>query len=580
MTYALSSGVTGMQAHQTMLDVAGNNLANVNSTAFKSSRVTFAELLGQTLQQASQPTDRVGGTNPQQMGSGVALANITPDVGQGRIVNTGNPLDGAIEGEGYFVLSDGERSVYTRAGTFGVDANGHLVDPDTGYRVQRIGVTGEEDGFQVAGDSGIRVPYDVALPARATSEITLTGNLSADAIGTLRAQVLMSARTYTCDGADATLTAEIDQLDQFSGGSGTDGELGAGETGTITIAGYHQDGTAFASGLTFTVAETTTLGELIDHLNNNVLSGATASLEDGRIRIADDEPQVSKSDIMLSYSGVGVLETPPYFEVTTVGGREVRDTNITIYDSLGGKHVLSAALVRTDTVNTWDMILTSVTGHVREISLAGRRISGITFAGDVHEIDLDDRRVDGLAFDAQSGAFIGLPSTEAAQFVITFNHDTTHPQTIQLNFGTVGSFDGLTQFAGNSTAVAREQDGYEAGSLSTVSMNNEGVLVGAFTNGVKKDLAVLRVALFKNPAGLLNEGGGYFTPSANSGGPVATQAMSGGAGAIRGGALERSNVDVATEFVNLIQAQNGFQANARTIRVANEVLRELANLIR
>ena len=561
MSYALSSGVTGMQAHQKMLDVAGNNLANVNTTAFKSSRVTFAEMLGQTIQQASQPTDRVGGTNPQQMGSGVTLANITADIGQGSIVNTGNPLDVAIEGEGYFVLSDGEGSVYTRAGTFGVDQNGHLVDPGTGYRVQRIGLTGEQDGFQVAGDTSIRVPYDVALPANPTAEVTLTGNLSSDATGVDQAQVLTSNLAYTRGDEDATETTEIDQLDQFSGGSDPGGELALGETGTITISGYHKDGAAFSSGLTFAVDGSTTIANFVNHLNTNVLSGATASFASGRIRITDDESGYSKSDIQFVYSGTGSLATPPYFELTTVGGDEVKNVNIAVYDSQGGKHVLSAALVRADTVNTWDMVLTSVTGNTQEITP-------------------DNRRVSGLAFDAQTGAFAGIPDTEMPEFVMTFNHDVAHPQTIGLNLGTAGSFDGLTQFAGNSTAVAREQDGYEAGSLSAVSVNNEGVLIGAFTNGVKKDLATLQIALFKNPAGLQNSGGGYFAPSANSGGAVATQAMSTGAGTIHGSALEKSNADVATEFVNLIQAQNGFQANARTIRVANEILRELTNLIR
>lgn len=561
MSYALSSGVTGMQAHQKMLDVAGNNLANVNTTAFKSSRVTFAEMLGQTIQQASQPTDRVGGTNPQQMGSGVTLANITADIGQGSIVNTGNPLDVAIEGEGYFVLSDGEGSVYTRAGTFGVDENGHLVDPGTGYRVQRIGLTGEQDGFQVAGDTSIRVPYDVALPANQTAEVTLTGNLSSDATGVDRAQVLTSNLAYTRGDEDATEATEIDQLDQFSGGSDPGGELALGETGTITISGYHKDGTAFSSGLTFAVDGSTTVADFVNHLNTNVLNGATASFTSGRIRITDDESGYSKSDIQFAYSGTGSLATPPYFELTTVGGDEVKNVNIAVYDSQGGKHVLSAALVRTDTVNTWDMVLTSVTGNIQEVTP-------------------DNRRVSGLAFDPQTGSLVGIPETEMAQFVMTFNHDVAHPQTIGLNFGTAGSFDGLTQFAGNSTAVAREQDGYEAGSLSAVSVNNEGVLIGAFTNGVKKDLATLQIALFKNPAGLQSAGGGYFVPSANSGGAVATQAMSTGAGTIHGSALEKSNADVATEFVNLIQAQNGFQANARTIRVANEILRELTNLIR
>jgi len=561
MSYALSSGVTGLQAHQEMLDVTGNNLANINTTAFKASHVGFAELLSQTIEQASQPSASLGGTNPEQVGSGVGISHITPNMSQGSIVNTGNSLDAAIEGHGYFVVSNGEGQLYTRAGAFGVDTSGDLVDPGTGYHVQRIGLTGESDGFQVPGNGDIRIPYAVALPAEATSEITFTGNLSADAAGTPRAQVLSSGMTYTSGGAEATGTSEIDQLDQFSGGSDPGGQLAAGETGTIAISGFHRDGTAFSSGLSFTVAATTTVDDLIDHLNTNVLQDATASLVSGQLRITDNETGYTKSDIMLSYSGTGTLTTPPYFEVATVGANESKDVNIAVYDSQGGKHVLSAALVRTDTVNTWDIILTSV-------------------SGDVEAINLEDRRVNGLSFDPQSGAFIGIPETEPGQFVVSFGHNVAHPQVIALNLGAAGSFGGLTQFAGTSTAVAREQDGYEAGKLSAVSINNDGTLVGAFTNGVKKDLATLQIAVFTNPAALQSAGNGYFLPSANSGGPTAMQAMSGGAGVIHGSALEKSNAEVAAEFVNMIEAQNGYQANARTIRVATDILRELTNLIR
>jgi flagellar hook protein FlgE len=560
MSYALSSGVTGLQAHQKMLDVAGNNLANVNTTAYKSSRIDFSELLGQTLQQASQPTDRIGGTNPQQMGSGVGVSSISPDMTQGSIVNTGNPLDVAIEGGGYFVLSDGERLLYTRAGTFGVDENSNLVDPSTGYKVQRLGLTGESDGFQVPGDSSVRVPYDVALPANQTTTVTISGNLSSDASSTGNAQTLSSSLRYTAnDGIDVAETTLIGQLDQFSGGSGTDGKMGSSQTGTITFGGYQADGTAITGS--FSVTSTSTMNDLVSYLNSDVLSGSTASLVNGHIRVTDDATGYSKSDLTMSYSGDGKLETPAYFELANVGGDEVKSVNIAVYDSQGGKHVLSAAFVREPTTNKWDMVLTSMTGDVTQISP-------------------DQRRIEGLSFDPESGAYTGIPDTESATFTMTFGHDATHPQTIDLNFGTVGSFDGLTQFAGNSTAVAREQDGYSAGSLSTVSVSNEGVLIGAFSNGIKKDLAILEVALFKNPAGLQSVGGGYYTPSANSGGAVATQAMSTGAGTIHGGALEKSNADVATEFVNLIQAQNGFQANARTIKVANDILQELTNLIR
>ncbi|MCX5637566.1 MAG: flagellar hook-basal body complex protein, partial [Planctomycetota bacterium] len=436
MSFALSSGVTGLQAHQKMLDIAGNNLANVNTTAFKASRITFSELLSETIKKASQPTSSIGGTNPQQMGSGVSISSIGPNMTQGNIVNTGNPLDLAIEGEGYFVLNDGQQNIYTRAGGFTVDADSNFVDPNTGYRVQRIGSEGEVEGFQVAGNSDLHVPYDVAIPAKATSQIAVSGNLSSDAaLSAPQAQVLTSGVAYTCDGGTAATTStELDQLDQFSGGGESDGQLGVGQSGTITISGYHPDGTALSSGLTLTVSPDTTLGDLIDHLNNNVLTGATASLVNGQIRITDDNSGYSKSDVTLAYSGDGLLKVPGYFEISTVGGEEVKNINIAAYDSQGGKHVLSGAFVRTNTPNVWDMVLTSITGNVHQITMEGRRIEGITF-------------------DPGDGSYAGLSGSDLAQFVVTFEHDTSSPQTVQLNLGTLGKLDGLTQFAGNSTAV-------------------------------------------------------------------------------------------------------------------------------
>ena len=675
MSFALSAGVTGLQAHQKMLDVAGNNLANVNTTAFKASRITFAELLSETIKKASQPTSEVGGTNPLQMGSGVGIAGVSPNMAQGNLMNTGNPLDLAIEGEGYYVLSDGSQDIYSRAGAFGVDADSNLVDPATGYFVQRIGSVGESDGFQTSGISNICVPYDVAMPARATTEVVVSGNLSADATyPTSRAQVIASNIGYTTNnGTTAIGITELSDLDQFSGTfSGN---------GVITFSGYKPDGTSLASAtpatdLTMDVDATTTLADVLSWLNTDegtagvdeeqtitgtaasgtftlsyggettgvldwndtagdietaleLLTGiddvtvaggplgtagitvtfdgalveetdvalltvndidlaggtvsvaetttgravqgvlgseATASLVNGKIVITDAVGGYSKTDLEMVYSDAGddtSLTMASYFEVLTVGGDEVKNINITVYDTQGGKHVLSAALVRTGTANTWDMILTSITGNIYDVTMGNRRIEGIEF-------------------DAGTGSYTGLNTTigDDAEFVVTFGHDTTSSQTIAISMGTVGQLDGLTQFAGNSTAVAREQDGYEAGRLTTVSVDNEGTVIGAFSNGIKKNIATIQIALFQNPAALESMGSGYFSTSANSGEAVATQALTGGAGSIHGGALEKSNADVATEFVNMIQAQNGFQANARTIKVANEILRELTSLIR
>jgi flagellar hook protein FlgE len=163
---------------------------------------------------------------------------------------------------------------------------------------------------------------------------------------------------------------------------------------------------------------------------------------------------------------------------------------------------------------------------------------------------------------------------------VAFAHDPTNVRTLNVNLGTIGEFNGLSQFGGTSTAAPSGQDGYASGWLSSLSVTSEGVLEGVFTNGIRRDLAAVRLGTFQNPAGLESIGNNFFATSSNSGEPVPTKGLSGGAGTVRGGALEKSNVDVSTEFVNMIEAQNGFQANARTIRVANDVLQELTNLIR
>jgi flagellar hook protein FlgE len=537
-----------------MIDVAGNNLANINTTSFKSSRITFADLLSETLREASQPTTNVGGTNPQQIGSGVQVSSIDRDMSQGSLINTGQPLDMAIEGNGYFILNDGTQEVYTRVGTFAVDSQYYLVDPATGYRLQRIGSEGVDEGFQDATSDAIHIPYNVALPAKATEAITYNGNLSADRTNPTT-NLITSQTKYTVSGATANENSLLEDLDQATGGTIVGG--------TLTITGTDRDGTAVDnSSSPITIAADTTLGDVIDELNS-LYSGATAEVVNGEVRLTDDEAGYSLTDVNIAYdigSATGTLSLPNHFKITTAGGEEVKNTNVEIFDSQGISHILSASFVRTSTANLWDLVLTSITGNVE---LVDRRIKGIKFLSD--------------------GAYGGLAEAtpaETSTFKMKFEHDPDSEVMVSADLGTLGNYDGLSQFGGASTVSPSGQDGYASGWLSSISVTREGVLVGVFTNGARRDVAALKIATFQNPAGLHALGNNYFESSANSGDPVPTSALSGGAGAVHGGSLEGSNVDVAAEFVNLIQAQNAFQANARTIRVSNEMLRELTTLIR
>jgi flagellar hook protein FlgE len=494
---------------------------------------------------------------------------------QGNISATGQDLDCAIDGEGYFVLNDGTQNIYTRIGSFAVDSDNTLVDPATGYKVQRIGTSGESEGFQVASDSSIHIPWDASLPANATSSITVNGNLRTSGPASAATyQKITSDLAYTISsGASiAATTTLITALDQFDVGTQ------ATPYGTIEITGVGADGaTALAVG-DYTVTAASTVQNMLDWISGKY-ANATATLNsDGKITLTSDTSGYSQemiTDLEYTEKVAGTSDDtftdPTYFELTTAGGNDIKSFNITVFDSMGDSHVLTGNFVKTDTTNTWDLVIRSVTGEVTG-----------TWAGyDIANSSSLNRRVSGVQF-AADGSYNGLFSvSEPLLFGVKFTNNPTTTQNITLDLGTEGEFTGLTQFASEqSSASALSQDGYEAGSLASISIDNSGTVVGTFSNGVKKDVASLQMSVFQNPGGLEAVGNGYFLASSNSGDAVAGLAATGGAGTITGKSLEQSNVDVATEFVNMMQAQNGFQANARTIRIANDVLRELTNLIR
>ncbi|MHC5060037.1 MAG: flagellar hook protein FlgE [Planctomycetota bacterium] len=569
---ALSSGVTGLKVHQSWLDVTGDNLANLNTIAFKGSNVTFSELLSQTVRKATGPVGNLGGTNPQQLGSGVGMAGITRNMSQGNISATGQDLDVAIDGAGYFVLSNGTQDVYTRIGSFGIDSENTLVDPATGYKVQRIGSTGETDGFQTTGDSSISIPWDASMPANATSSLVINGNLRSSTESTTAAtrhKITGNLAYTTGSGASvATASSYMCDLDQWNTA------LGVSDTGTIRLSGIKEDGTTFTDeDVTWTGAASggDTWQTVLTQITA-LFDESTATLNsDGKIEITGNSGTgYSTAQITaMSYEAAGTddLDVSTFFDLTTAGGNDSKSFNITTYDTLGNQHVLNGVFVKTDTENSWDLVIPSISGELAGNWSSYNFINAASF----------NRRISDIQF-AADGSYNGVASGDL-EFSVQFTAGTT--QDIMLDLGTVGEFTGLTQFySAQSSAAALSQDGYEAGTLAGVSIDADGTVIGTFTNGVKADVAAIQLATFQNPTGLEAIGSGYYLTTANSGEAVATMAASGGAGSLTSKSLEKSNVDVATQFVNMMQAQNGFQSNARTIRVANDLLRELTNLIR
>ena len=190
MLRSMYAGVSGLRNHQTRLDVIGNNIANVNTIGFKSSRVTFKDLFSQTLRAATSAQSGRGGSNPIQVGLGMTLASIDTDHGDGSIQYTGKATDLAIEGSGFFIIRDGNTLMYTRAGNFDLDEEGYLVVPGTGYRVQGLDLASGVDGKL----TDIRVSTGTTYDPRATTRIDFANNLDVTAdVGT---EVVTSIEVY------------------------------------------------------------------------------------------------------------------------------------------------------------------------------------------------------------------------------------------------------------------------------------------------------------------------------------------------------------------------------------------------
>ncbi len=555
MATSLLAGVTGLRAHQQLLDVVGNNLANMNTPGFKAARMRFADLLSDMKKPPTAAvSNKVGGTNPIQIGLGVKVATVDTDLRQGSIEATGNELDMAVQGAGYFVLSDGTEQVYTRAGAFAIDEEHRLVDPATGFRVLRHGTIGEGTenlpAFQTPGDMSIRIPSGVSIPGQPTTTVFFQGNLDSLSLGP-QAEILTSAQPFLAGGMPATETTLLNDLDDNLQ------PYAAGDK--ILISGVDaQDNTVNAS---FDVDDTTTVGDLVDEIST-LFSGTTARLDDnGYLVLEADETGPASLTLTLADdpNNNGFTAFTNHNMVLSLDGKDgdTVSTAIEIFDSQGSPHQLTLLFQKKGN-NLWDM----------------------TALIDESEGEVMDGQVVGLRFN-DNGSFQQVTGvgTGDANITVRFNNIST-PQTISFFFGTPNSFDGLTQFGGASSAAAIDQDGLAAGYFTGLSINPDGVIEGIFTNGRTLPMAQAALANFANPSGLIRKGDNYYAFSTNSGIPLVGAPMTGGRGSIQSGALESSNVDVAYEFTRLITAQRGFQVNARIITATDEIMQELSNIIK
>ena len=555
MANSLLTGISGLRGHQKMLEVVGNNLANLNSTAYKSSRVLFSDLMYEVQRgTSSSSSGLLGSVNSVQIGTGSRLAQVDLNFAQGNLESTGNDLDMAMDGGGFFAASSGARTYFTRAGAFSLDESGFLSDPSTGYLVKRFGTTGEPDGslpaFQVPGDDRVYVPKGISIPGQISRELQIKGNLASTSTGPV-AQEVISVKPFLSGGLPASLTTLLSALD-----TSTTPYIG---TDKIMISGRKANGSN-PDQSEFTVGPTATVGDLITALNT-AFGGSTVTLDtQGNVLAQSDT--TGPSFLTISFSdgptNTGRTDFEKHEMILLNKGKNADSVfqSVEVFDASGAAHSIGLRFTKqADQSWTIEASMSPTDGAVL------------------------DNLVEGLSFQP-NGSFAQITGSGVgdANITVQFRGQPT-PQTIDFRFGTPSSFGGITSL-GQPSSLQLSPDGYPPGELAEVQIDTDGKVFGLASNGLKIPLAQLAIVSFRNPDGLVAIGNNYFTSSLASGNPDYGTALSGSRGAVRAGQLEGSNVDLALEFTRLIIAQRGFSANARTITVTDEILQELTSIIR
>ena len=461
------TGVTGLQANQEMLDVVGNNLANMNTIGFKSQSINFSDLIYQTLSAGGGTNAaQASGTDPIQIGLGVGTRASAPTRRRGAC-NRPAALDVAIQGGGYFVLKNPTgASVYTR-GSFGIDSKGFLVDPSTGFRVQRTGTVGDPSptatGFQVPGNDDIQIPQDTTIPGRPTDKVTIQGNLDSSDKGPV-AQAITTAAPLTAGGAAAapprcsttsTPTPPTTSPATFS----TSAEPTRPEPPSTSRSPSTAPPRSAISSTRSTRAFRFDGDARSDrqHRGDQQRDGEVEPQPDDRQQHRRHRADRSRAPSTVTTPAQTAPPSTAASRSTTPGGRP---------RSL--VHLPEASH------GTWNM----TASMMRDGTLTQNTVTGIAFNND--------------------GSFQQVNGASGVSVVAQFAGETSS-QAIAFNFGSPGGFCGLTQVGGGSSAAATGQTGYAAGSLTDVTIDQDGVINGNFSNGQTLQIAQLGIASSRQP---------------------------------------------------------------------------------
>lgn len=572
-TTALYTGLSGLTLNARNLDVIGNNIANANTTAFKSSRMLFATQFSRNLTQGSVPSEFTGGTNPSQVGLGAIVAGTQRNFTAGSLSVTGDQRDLAIDGTGFFIVKRGPTPLYTRAGAFRQNSVNELVTV-SGERLQGYGVDAQ---FNIDRSAlvDLKIPMGTLTIAEATRSARFTGQLNA--AGTLPvhgSQTTLNQVFLRAGASVGTLDANtpLTDLSDTSGGAGI---FLAGQTLNMTGA---RKGTQVIGDQELGITATTTVTDLLTFLTQSLGINATA----GRNTDGTDPGVTFAGGVITIDSNQGTANSidlsPENFKLLSAGGSTVNDRAFTptlvrpgdgesvrhrfvAYDSLGGPVDIDLTAV-----------LVGATGGAgttwRWYAESGDNTSGTGISLGTGEVDFDEN---GKVKDP--GTFqisVDRTGTGAAT-----------PLTIDIDFksalGNVSAFKNPS-VNGTSTLLMAYQDGAPAGTLQAYTVGDDGVITGSFSNGRARTLGQVAIATFANQEGLAEIGSNLYALATNSGVPIVSQPLQLGAGKIVGGSLELSNTELSQEFINLILASTGFSAASRVITTTDQLMQQLLAL--
>lgn len=568
MMRSLYSGVTGLKTHQIKMDVIGNNIANVNTTAFKSSSIVFSELMSQTTQQSSgaNAVTGTGGTNARQIGLGVKSGAINVNITtQGASQSTGNPFDLMITGNAMFIVSDGTENFFTRDGSFYVDGAGNLAMSSTGYNVMGWGVDESTGTIRKDTVAALRImsAANMTYPPEATSQAYISGILDKNDSDVTSANGKVVNLNFF-DSLGYTYTAKLcfkqsDVTNEYSvelAGilDSTGQEIDISALGKNDVLRYQQSLTSVhLDAKAYKWEGTKLMSAVADE------SGAYAEFAD-LANIFTDEGAIIDSDE--ARAGLDAIAKAYGYEGST-------DEFLSLCD------VETAADGTTSYVTIQNMLANLANGS-----------TGTKFPTDVTSVELDGRVFKGanVVYDDSTGEFKSInDNTTATSFTLNLSELGGNFSDIVVDLSETSMFDnkGTSTIGATSGSLEGLGSGRRLGEMIGVSIQNNGMIYATYDNGMTKLLGQIATAEFANASGLEKKGDNLYAATLNSGDfdGIGVDVTASG-GYMSTGQLEMSNVDLSAEFTEMITTQRGFQANSRIITVSDTLLEELTNLKR